>query len=293
MTLRIDPAARAAQVRTVLKRVLWLNLGVLVVKAVVFGMSGALSVLAEVLHSSLDAANNVFALVFARVAAREPDEDHPYGHRKFETLGALTLVGVLSVTVFELIKSAVNRLASVTAAPPEVGPLALSLLGVGLVAGIAITRYESRVGKRLGSDLLLADAAHTRADVMTTLAVLSGLVAVRLGYPLVDPLVTILVAVLIAHTGWEIVKEAVPVLMDTRAVPPDRIEALSMEVDGVRSAYGIRSRGRPGDVFAELTVAVDADLDVATSHRIADNVESRVASGIAAREVVVHVEPAR
>lgn len=269
-----------------------MNILVVAVKVVVLVLSGALSVLAEVFHSTLDAANNVLALALARVAGREPDEDHPYGHRKFETVGALALAAVLSVTVFELTQQALLRLVRGSDALPAVGPWALALMVVSLLAGIAITRYEARAGRRLGSDLLLADAAHTRADVLSTVAVLIGLLAMRFGYPIADPLVTLVVAGIIVHTGWEIVKETVPVLVDTRAVPPERIEEVSLDVDGVRSAYGIRSRGASPDVFAELTIAVDAELDVAASHAIADEVERRVAGDIEAREVVVHVEPA-
>ena len=160
-----------------------------------------------------------------------------------------------------------------------------------LGAGIAITRSESRAGRQLGSDLLLADAAHTRSDVLTTLAVLIGLVAIRAGYPLADPVVTVLVALLIAHTGFGIVRETVPVLVDSRAVDPSRIEGLAHQVPGVKSVYGIRSRGRRGERFAELTIAVDPTLDVATSHAMADEVERRVAHSLGARDVVVHVEP--
>jgi cation diffusion facilitator family transporter len=287
----LEPAQRAAQVRRVLRLVLWLNVAVVLVKLTVWLLSDALSVLAEVGHSSLDAVNNVFALTLARVAARGPDEDHPYGHHKFETLGALALVGVLSVTVFELLRRAVSALVTGVHPTGTVGPWALGLMVLGLAAGIGITRYESRVGKRLGSDLLLADAAHTRADVLTTLAVLIGLVAIRLGHPIADPLATVVVAGLIGYTGWEIVQESVPVLVDTRAVPRERIEGVALDVNGVQSAYGIRSRGRPGEIFAELTIAVDATLDVARSHDIADRVEREVAEAIAAREVVVHVEP--
>ena len=118
-----------------------------------------------------------------------------------------------------------------------------------------------------------------------------GLVAIRMGYPVADPVATILVAILIAYTGWDIVKETVPVLVDSRAVEPARIESLALEVQGVRSAYQIRSRGRRGERFAELTIAVAPDLDVATSHAMADEVEDRVATALGAREVVVHVEP--
>ena len=190
-----------------------------------------------------------------------------------------------------MVRQAVVRLGSGPTVPAEVGSWAIGLMVFSVGAGLAISRYESRVGKRLGSDLLLADAAHTRADVLTTLAVLVGLVAIRMGYPTADPLATIVVATLIAHTGWAIVKETVPVLVDHRAVDPSRIEMLALSVDGVRSAYGIRSRGRPGDRFAELTIAVERTLNVAESHTIADATEKRVADALGAREVVVHGEP--
>jgi len=282
---------RASEVRRVLRLVLWMNLAVIGVKLGVWTLSHALSVVAETFHSSLDAANNLFALALARVAAQEPDDDHPYGHNKFETLGALALVGVLSITVFELVQHAVLRAMSGAYPSTDISPWALGLMGFSVVAGIAITRYEARVGRRLGSDLLLADAAHTRSDVFTTIAVLVGLVAIRAGYPVADPVATVLVALLIAYTGWDIVKESVPVLVDSRAVDPGRIEALALQVPGVRSAYQIRSRGRRGERFAELTVAVDPNLDVATSHAMADEVERRVSVALGAREVVVHVEP--
>lgn len=287
----LNPAERVREIRRVLRLVLWLNLVVVGIKVAVWVLSGALAVLAEVFHSSLDAVNNLFALALARVAARAPDEDHPYGHHKFETLGALALVGVLSITVFELLKRGVVQLATGSYGSGDVSGWALGLMALSLVAGVAVTTYEARMGRRLGSELLMADAAHTRSDVLTTLAVLIGLVAIRGGYPLADPVATILVALIIAHTGWEIVRDTVPVLVDSRAVDPERIECVACGVHGVHSAYGIRSRGRPGNRFAELTIGVDPSLDVATSHAMADEVECRVARELGAREVVVHVEP--
>lgn len=291
MPTHLDRAERARQIRRVLVLVLWMNLAVIGVKLGVWALSHALSVVAEMFHSSLDATNNLFALALARVAARGPDDDHPYGHQKFETLGALALVGVLSITVFELVQHALLGAIAGVYSPTDISPWALGLMSLSLLAGIAITRYESLAGRRLGSDLLIADAAHTRSDVLTTLAVLVGLVAIRLGYPVADPVATIIVAVLIGHTGWEIVRQTVPVLVDSRAVDPAHIESLAREVQGVRSAYGIRSRGRRGERFAELTIAVDSTLDVAASHAMADAVELRVATSLGAREVVVHVEP--
>jgi cation diffusion facilitator family transporter len=283
---------RGAEVTRVLRGVLWINLSVVAIKLVAYVSSQALSVVAETVHSALDASNNVFALWIARVAVRGPDEDHPYGHAKFETLGALVLVGFLSITVFELMQRAVLRLLSDQ--PPEVRgtPLAMAAMVVSILVGLWVTLWEAHRGRELHSDILLADAAHTRSDVLTTAAVLGGLIAMRAGYPSADPWITMAVAVIIARTGLAIVRETVPVLVDERAVDPARIQRVAESVPKVNAAYQIRSRGRLGQMFAELTIAVDAELDVARSHEIADEVERRVGAELGAREVVVHVEPA-
>lgn len=285
------PDYRDERVRRVLLRVLLLNLAVVLVKGMAWWSSRALSVAAETAHSGLDALNNVVALSFAAVAARAPDEDHPYGHHKFETLGALVVASFLSVTVFELVQGAVARLLSGDPPPVEGTPLAMGLMGASILVGLAVSAYEKRQGRRLASDLLLADAAHTRTDVMAALAVLGGLVAVRLGYPWADPVISLVVAGVIALTGWEIVKSTVPVLVDERAVEARALRGLVEEMAGVVSCYGIRSRGKPGEVFAELTIAVQPDLDVTRSHEIADEVERTVTERLEARNVVVHVEP--
>jgi cation diffusion facilitator family transporter len=288
----LDPQVRSRAVRRVLVQVLVLNLAVAGMKAFAFFSSNALSVAAEVMHSTLDAANNVLALVIAHVAAQAPDEQHPYGHQKFETLGALLLAGALSVTVFELSTAALHRI--VAEVPPTVvaTPLAVGIMVVAILINLVVTTYESRRGRALGSDLLLADAAHTRSDILTTLGVLASLGVVAAGAPGVDPWITLAVAAAIAHTGWRIIRSTVPVLVDERAVHPGRIQRVAESHEAVFSCYGIRSRGRPGEIFAELTIALDPDLDVSHSHAIADEVETSVAREVGAREVLVHVEPA-
>jgi cation diffusion facilitator family transporter len=285
-------STRAVEVRRVLLLVLWLNAAVVALKLAAFVSSHVLSVFAEAVHSSLDGMNNVFALWIARVAARAPDEDHPYGHHKFETLGALALVGFLSITVFELLQRSLMQIFGGERPSIEATPLALGVMSVSTVAGFGASWWESRRGRELGSQILLADAAHTRSDVLTSIAVLGGLVAIGAGHPGADPWITMAVALIIAHTGWRILRETVPVLVDERAVDPTRIQQVAERVPQVSSAYGIRSRGRPGEVFAELTISVAPNLDVRRSHEIADEVERRVGTELGAREVVVHVEPA-
>ena len=178
---------RGAKVARVLRGVLWVDLAVVALKLLAFVSSQALSVVAEAVHPSLDASNNVFALWIARMAGRAADEDHPYGHAKFEMLGALALVGFLSVTVFELLQRAILHLLSDQPTAVRGTPLAMGVMAISIVVGLAVTLWESRRGHALGSDILLADAAHTRSDVLTTAAVLGGLIAMRPAIPRPTP----------------------------------------------------------------------------------------------------------
>ncbi|HEY6210388.1 MAG TPA: cation diffusion facilitator family transporter [Gemmatimonadales bacterium] len=268
------------------------NASVVGAKLLVATASGSLAILGSALDSAVDALNNVLALIVVRVAAREPDEDHPYGHGKFETLGALGIVGFLSITCFELIRSAVSRLIEGTGASRmSVTDAQLAVLVATLGVNVVTTWYEHRRGVELGSELLVADASHTRADVLLTAGVLVGVLFARQGWWWIDPAVAIVVTVVIAFVGYGILARTVPVLVDERAVPTRDIQATAQAVPGVKSAYGIRSRG-PSDLrYAEVTIAVDRRADVAAAHNIADAVEQRLKNDLRLHEVTVHIEP--
>jgi cation diffusion facilitator family transporter len=295
-----EPRSSPAAVRRVLVGLLFANLGVLAAKAIVGIASGSLAVLGDALHSSVDSIYNVLGLIVVRVAARAPDEDHPYGHGKFETLGALAVVVFLSITCFELVRSAAQKLLggghAITMTDVGVGVL-VATLGVNVL----VAWYENRRGRDLGSELLIADAAHTRTDVFITVGVLIGVLFARQGHLWVDPVVAIVVALLIVRVAYKILARTVPVLVDERAIPARAIRQTAQSVAGVESAYDIRSRGgRAGDGgaggggpvrYAEVTIAVDRHANVETAHAIADEVEERLKRDLALNEVTVHVEP--
>ena len=281
---------RNREVRRILLLTLFANLAVVFAKGAAGIMANSLSVLADAAHSSVDAWNNVMALIIARFAAKAPDEDHPYGHAKFETLGALAIVAFLSISVFQLVTSAVTRLAG-HGATPVATPFAISVMIISAVINSLVAHYEHRAGVRLHSEILVADATHTRSDVYASLAVVFGLLLVRLGYPEADAFFTLLVAIVIARAGWRIIKATVPILVDERAVSEETISRIACEAEGVRDCFAVRSRGRAGEIFAEITITVDGALNVEQAHLIADEVERRIAAAVGAREVVVHVEP--
>ena len=282
--------ARSRQVRRVLARMLVVSLVLVAGKTAAGVLSGSLAVLGGAFDSGLDVMTTVVAMALAAVAGKEPDEQHPYGHEKFEALGALAMVAFLSITVYELVRTAISRIGGPAEAPVDTW-LGVGVMGGSLVVGVVASEYERRRGRALQSELLLADAAHLRADVYVTLAVLAGLLLTRLGWRDGDAWTALLVAVLIMRTGFHILRETVPVLVDEAAVDSSEIRRMAEAMDGVHAAYDVRSRGRAGARFAELTIAVKGGLDVETAHEIADLVEEEVRRRLGARQVVVHIEP--
>lgn len=285
-----DAKVRVQRVRRILVWIFFANAALLAVKIGVGLMTGSISVLGDAAHSGTDALNNLVALTAIYFAAAPPDERHPYGHSKFETLGAFIIAGLLSVTCYEILRTAISRLLR-DAPPPDVNATAMIVLAATVPVNLAIAIYERRRGEQLGSELLKADARHTSADVWVTLSVLGGLGLVRLGFQQADALLAILVAGVVAYSGWEILRMTVPVLVDERAVDPLQIHELAATVDGVEGVFGVRSRGRPGEGFAELTVRVRPATQVREAHAIADEVERRLEEGLELRDVIVHVEP--
>ena len=281
---------RSALVRRVLLALLIANLTVVGVKAVIAVQANSLAILGAALDSAVDALTNGLAMLLVRVAAKAPDDEHPYGHGKFETLGTLAIVGFLSISSFELVRGAVNHLMSGGHAVIVTDwQLAVLVLTVGV--NVLVAWYEQRRGTELGSQLLIADASHTRADVFVTVGVLVGLLLARQGLWWADPVVAIVVAAVILRVAYGIVSRAVPVLVDERALPPTQIQGAAEEVHGVKSAYRIRSRGAPPLRYAEVTISVDRGANVADAHAIADAVEERLKHNLQLHEVIVHVEP--
>lgn len=287
-----DDVARSPAVRRVLIVVLFLNALVAFVKVIVGIRTGALAVLGAALESSLDMFNNVIGVMLVRVAGRAPDEDHPYGHDKFETLGTLGIVGFLSISCFELLREVVSSLMS-RRTPLSIGALDLAAIVFALVVNAFVVLYERRRGRELGSAFLMADAAHTGSDILVTLLALASLVLSRLGYPHLDALLAIAVAMIIAWSGYRILRESIPILVDERAIAAQELRRIVLAVPEIRDVRKVRSRSTAsGQLFAEVTIAVSGIISVDEAHRLADEVEAAIAREFGTSEVTVHVEPA-
>ena len=284
-------AARSPGVRATLLFILVLNACVAITKVVIGLRTGALSVLGAALESGLDMLNNVIGMVLTGLAARAPDEDHPYGHDKFETLGALGVVGFLSISCFELLKGGIGALIS-ERLPRAPNVLEITILALTALVNVFVVWYERRRGRELNSPFLLADAEHTRSDIYVTFLAISSLLLTRFGYGAADAPLAIIVALLIAWSGAKILRQSIPVLVDARAIDAEELRRKVRGVPGVRDVRGVRSRfTSSGILFAELTIGVAGSVSVEDAHAIADAVERKIGELLGAAEVTVHVEP--
>ena len=282
---------RVRAIQRSLAIILVANLVVVAVKIVVAVRTGALSVLGATVESALDAMNNVVAMALVGLAAIGPDEDHPYGHDKFETLGALAIVGFLSISCFELVRNAVTQLVH-QQLPEAATPLELALLGSTAFANVFVVWYERRRGRELGSALLLADAAHTGGDIFVTVLAFVALLLTRAGYGFIDPWLALVVAGVIAFSGYQILRVTVPILVDQRAVDSAEIRRVVAAIPGILGVPNVRSRtSASGTLFAEMTITCDGGLSVARAHELADAAERAIREALGAADVTVHVEP--
>ena len=282
--------ARASVLTRVLARVLVLNVAVACAKLGFGYATGALSIISDGFHSLTDGASNVMGIVAMRAARKPPDEDHPYGHRKYETLAAAGIFVFLLLVVIEVVQTALGRLRG--SEPPEVTAASFAVMLVTLAVNLLVVRYESERGRALKSELLLADAAHTRSDVLTSCAVILSLGGVWLGYPMFDAVGGLVVAFFIAHTGLQIGREASGILSDRVVMNEDDIRKVVMAVPEVKGCHHIRTRGSADHTFLDLHVWFSGDTQLFEAHRLSHVVKDRLIDAYPhIRDAVIHIEP--
>ncbi len=285
------PHDTRSQVQKVLIQTLFLNLFVLGIKLAVGLATGSLSLIADALHSLTDSANNVLGLWANRAASPQPDREHPYGHQKFEAVGALGIAGFLSIACFEILKGAVDRILH-PAAATKISGSEFGFLLLVLAVNIFVATYERREGKRLNSGLLIADAYHTLSDIWVTIAVLIGLGGIWLfNWQWLDIALAFPVAALVMSSGWTVLRENLPWLVDESAIAPEHIADIARSVPGVLNVHDIASRGVIGrQCFIEMHLIVEP-AEVAEAHAITEAIEDKLEQRFSPVRIMIHVEP--
>ncbi|MDH4230383.1 MAG: cation diffusion facilitator family transporter [Nitrospirota bacterium] len=271
-------------------QVLWLNLLVAAAKLGYGVWIGSVSLTADGYHSAFDGMSNIIALIGLWVAGHPADHNHPYGHRKFETLATIGIGIMLTLACLHVLEGAYLRFSSPSL--PHVTPMAYAVVLATMAINWFVFRYEHTKAEEHHSPVLHADARHTHSDLLVTLSVLASLIASHFGIWLLDPIVAVLIAGLIGKAAFDIILESALVLSDVSMLAPEEIHDVAMDTEGVLFCHEIRTRGTRYHIMMDLRIHVDPQMNVMQAHQIADRLEDRLKAHFdGVQEVVVHVEP--
>ncbi len=284
----------ADSTRAGVRRVLWitliLNLLVSGGKIIIGSLTGALSITADGFHSLMDGSSNLLGLFANRIAGKPADDDHPYGHRRFETLAALAVGVLLLVTAFEIVSGAIERIQNPQT--PEITPLTFGVLLFTLGVNLFVSRYERREGERFRSELLIADAANTSADVFVTISVLISMVLVSLGWTWADPAAALIIVILIGRAAWQVLTQTGGVLVDAAPHNSAMLAELASRAPGIDQVIRARSRGTLDAAQIDIDVQVHPAMTAEQTAAITDAIREIMRvnlQGVA--EVEVHFAP--
>jgi len=287
-----SPEARAAAAQRSTWVSVGVNIGLAGVQVAVGVIARSQGLIADGLHSLTDLVSDVVVLFASHHSRKDPDDDHPYGHQRFETAASLVLGVLLLVVGAGMLWGAFRKLEDPDSVP-RVHATALWVAIAALVAKESLFRYMLVVAKRVKSSLLVANAWHARSDAASSLVVAIGIVGNLSGYPLFDPIAALIVGFLVARTGWGFGWEALHDLMD-RAVDEGEVAAIRrtlVETPGVSGVHDVRTRKMGDMIIVDAHIEVDASISVEAGHDIAVAARARVMQHHRVLDLMTHVDP--
>lgn len=270
-----------------------INLVLSVLKIVGGMVLASPALLADGVHSLSDLASDVMVLWGLRHAERAPDDDHPYGHGRFETLATLALAAMLALTGLGILWDGLTHLLAPVQQAPGLAALGIVILSIGVKEGLY--QHTMRIARHTGSALLQANAWHHRTDALSSVVALVGIGASQLGFEWGDPLAAMIIALMLLRVAWGFGKTAADELVDTQA--PDALrqalEASLTNSPGVEGLRDLRMRQHGARAVADVSIMVDPQISVTEGHRIAEAARTGALAQVDALEdLIIHVEPA-
>jgi cation diffusion facilitator family transporter len=275
----------------VLISVLALNWSVAIAKIICGLIIRSSSMTADGFHSLSDGASNIIGLAGIHFASQPKDNDHPYGHRKYETFFALGIAFLLFIVAIGIVHESLSRFSNPIM--PNINAISFIIMIFTMVVNFFVMHYENKKGRELKSDILISDALHTRADIFISLSVIIALFAIKFGYPILDPIISMMIAIFIAYAGYGIMKTSSAILCDTAAIlDVKQIVDIVLSIEGTKNCHKVRTRGRPDDIYVDLHVQVDNNTRIDAAHKISYAIEDAIKKSIPeVTDVVVHMEP--
>ncbi|BCB95260.1 cation efflux system protein [Dissulfurispira thermophila] len=284
---------RTSEIRKVLLITLVLNLIVSAAKVFYGYYINSVSILSDGYHSLFDGVSNIVGLIGIYIASHPPDEKHPYGHRKYETVFTIFVGVLMFITCIEIFKKSYNSFLG-QSETAMITPQSFMVMLITLSVNIFVAIYEKNKGVSLTSEYLIADSKHTRSDIYVSLGVIGGLIISKIGISKADPIAGAIVGIFVAKAGIDIIKESTEILVDRTQMDTSMIKEIACTVDGVIECHEIRTRGTKSHIFVDLHVIVAPSLTVEDAHKIAEIVEKKIKNEISeVVDVVVHIEPSQ
>jgi cation diffusion facilitator family transporter len=259
----------------------------------IFAHSGAM--ISDAVHSASDVLSSIIVIIGVRIAAKEADREHPYGHERFEPVSAIVLAMVLLVTGLLIGYRAVGSIAAGSAAEIEApGRLALVAALVSIVCKEAMFWYTRRHAKRIDSGALMAEAWHHRSDALSSVGALVGIAGARLGHPVLDPLASLVICAFIAKAAFDIFRDALEKMVDHACSEETEqaIRACAEEQEGVLDVDLLQTRQFGSRAYVDVEIAADGAISLRESHEIAERVHEAIETRFPqVKHIMVHVNP--
>ncbi len=256
-------------------------------------LSGSTALVAEAFHTLSDVLTSIIAYIGFRIGMRPADEEHQYGHGRAEPIVGLIIVVFLGVVAFEILSSVYSKIVlSQTISPPDWIDAVMALIGI--FVNYTMTTYLIRSGKKINSPALIADGNHQKVDIFSCAAVLIGVVGSQFGYPILDPIVAVIIALIIINTAIQVARDNVNTLMGkipSKEIIVD-IEKSALKIKCVKGVHDIKINIMGPYVSAELHIELNKELNLEKSHEIAHEVEQKIINDIEPiKMVTVHTDP--
>lgn len=253
--------------------------------------TATLAFTADGIHSLFDSTATIVGIISVILASKPPDEDHPYGHQKFETVASLILGFMLILASYEVGTLAFDRFLH----PDRLAQYSLwgfVILVAVMILNLGIAYVEGKKAKELSSHFLLADSYHNRSDFLVTCAVFVSLLSAKFAIPYVDGGVALLIAIYLIYMAIRLLRQTIDPLMDHSVLDREEVEKVASSVKGVMHCHAIRSRGNDGHKFLDLNIHLPGDISLLQAHEITHAVEARLKDRFPDLvDVVIHTEP--
>jgi len=269
-------------------------LSVLKLLAGILARSGAM--VSDAVHSMSDVFSTVIVMIGVRMSAKASDKEHPYGHERMECVAAIVLSGVLLATGLMIGYQGVTHILAAQAGEIEIpGALALAAAVVSIVVKEGMYRYTRKAAKQIESDALMADAWHHRSDALSSIGALIGIGGARLGYPVLDPIASLVICLMIGKAAFDIFTDAVNKMVDQSVdeKTESAVRACALAYPGVLGVDSLMTRKFGSRIYVEMEISVDGKLLLTEAHQIAEGVHNRIEQDFPkVKHIMIHVNPA-